>query len=481
MNIPNKGIPMDILQEKLDAYDQQDLSWHDGRTWGYVYDPGRKAEEAGKTAYMQFLQKNGLDFTIYPSIAQFEKDLVSMAASHLHGSNEVVGNFTSGGTESIMLAVKAARDYARANKPEILEPEMILPITGHAAFHKAAQYLNVKIVPVDVNPVTFRANPDLMQQAITKNTIMMVASSPSYAHGVIDPIEDLGKIASTHGIWFHVDGCVGGFLLPYFKRLGANIPKFDFSVEGVTSMSMDLHKYAYTPKGASLVMYRNSEYRKYQLFACADWPGYTVINSSVQSSKTGGPVAAAWTVVHFIGDDGYLEIAKRQYEGTKRLVEKIKQIQGLRLMAEPDLCMFSFTSDTISIFHIIDEMRERHWYIQPQFAFGPSKENIHLSVGASNVQWIEPFLLDLEASAKKASSMESGQYATAVKEALSGWTPDMSESDMLIQILSKAGIDFHSLPDRWAPVNEVLNALPLPLRNLALKEFLSEMFGPEQP
>ena len=225
MRIPEKGMDKAKLFETLKGYRTNDLASKGGRTWAYVYDTGRaEIDEVAKEAYTAFLSENGLDPTVFPSLLRLENEIVAMARTHLNGDENVVGNFTSGGTESIILAVKAARDRARAERPEIREPEMILPVTAHAAFHKAAHYLDVKTVMTPVDPVTFKADPDAVEKAVTENTVLIVGSAVSYAHGVIDPIEDLGRIALENDVLLHVDGCVGAFLLPYFKRLGSDVP-----------------------------------------------------------------------------------------------------------------------------------------------------------------------------------------------------------------------------------------------------------------
>jgi sphinganine-1-phosphate aldolase len=308
MKIPQHGLSREQILTTLEAYRADDMPWRDGRTWAYVYDPGPAAEEVIKQAYMMYLTENALDPTVFPSLLRLENELVAMAAAHLHGGASVVGNFTSGGTESIILAVKTARDHARDKRPHITEPEIVMPATAHAAFQKAAHYLGIKPVLVPVEPRSFKADVEALRRAITTNTILLVGSAVSYAHGVVDPIRELGQLALEHDLLLHVDACMGGFLLPYFRRLGAPVPDFDFSVPGVTSMSMDFHKYAFAAKGASVVLYRDKELRKYQIFTCANWSGYTMINATVQSSKSGGPLAAAWAVLHFIGDGGYLEI-----------------------------------------------------------------------------------------------------------------------------------------------------------------------------
>ncbi len=183
-------------------------------------------------------------------------------------------------------------------------------------------------------------------------------------------------------------------MLPYFRRLGEPVPDFDFSVPGVWSISADLHKYAYSPKGASLVLYRDKSLRKHQIFACSQWIGYTIINNAVQSSKSGGPMAAAWAVLNFVGDEGYLQIARNKLAATKKICAGIEQIEGLRLLAHPDMCLVSFTSDDVNIFHIIDEMNSRGWYVQPALSFDNSPAHIHLSINASNVEWVDRFLSD---------------------------------------------------------------------------------------
>ncbi len=476
MKIPKNGMSKDELFHRLEEFRSKDLDWRSGHVFGYVYDPGPEVREVGSQAYSMFLTENGLDFTVFPSLLRLENDLVAMAAKHLGGNEDVVGNFTSGGTESIILAVKAARDYSRAHRPDIHEPEMILPTTAHAAFHKAAHYLQIKVVQVGVDPKTFRADANLVAKAITPSTILLVGSAPSYAHGVVDPIRDLGALALKHDLLLHVDACVGGFMLPYFRRLGAPIPDFDFRVPGVTSMSMDLHKYAYTPKGASLVLYRDKELRKFQIFASSRWTGYTLINNAVQSSKSGGPMAAAWAVLNFVGDNGYLEFARRKLEATRRIVEGIEAMKDLQVMTKPDMCLLAFTSDTVNVFHIIDEMNRRGWHVQPALTFANSKENVHVSINVSNVEWVDDFLDDLKASVQEAKTLKSSELATALGEG--SFSIDLSQlsAENFMQILEMVGIQGTELPERMAGVNEALNVLSPEIRERLLIEFVNELF-----
>jgi sphinganine-1-phosphate aldolase len=475
MKIPPHGMSREKVVQTLESHRAGDMPWRDGRIWAYIYDPGREAEEVIKQAYSMYLTENGLDPTVFPSTLRLENEVVAMAAAHLQGDENVVGNFTSGGTESIILAVKTARDYARAERPHIGTPEMVLPETAHAAFQKAAHYLCVKPVLVPVDPQTFRADVDAMKRAITPNTVLLVGSAISYAHGVVDPIREIGQLALQHELLLHVDGCMGGFLLPYFRRLGAPVPDFEFNVPGVTSISMDLHKYAFAAKGASTILYRNAALRRHQFYACSNWTGYTVINPTVQSTKSAGPVAAAWAILNFMGDDGYLHIARQVLAATQRIAAGIETIDGLRLLGRPDMNLVAFTSDSVSVFHIIDEMKERGWYIQPQLAFGASKENIHLSINPASVKWVDAMLADLRECVQKARGLPAGELAKVVKDMFATLDADSLGSETFDQMLGMAGVENTALPKRMAEINEVLNALPVKLRERLLTEFLNKL------
>ena len=479
MGIPMKGMDREEVLNRLRAFRKGDLDWRSGRVFGYVFDPGEEIMNVGKEAYTAFLTENGLDFTAFPSLLRLENELVGMLADHLGGDDEAAGNFTSGGTESIMLAVKAARDFSREQRPDIRAPEILLPETAHAAFHKAAHYLDVGVVQVPVDPETFRADPGRVREAITPRTILLVGSAPSYAHGVVDPIRELGALALEKGLLLHVDACMGGFMLPYFRRLGQPVPDFDLSVPGVTSLSVDLHKYAYTPKGASLVLYRDRSLRKHQIYACARWTGYAVVNNAVQSSKSGGPMAAAWAVLHHVGDEGYLEIARRKLEATKRISEAVEAMADLRLLGRPDMCLVAFASDTVDVFRVVDEMARRGWYVQPAFAFGVSPQHVHLSVNASNTTWVEPLLEDLRTAV--AAAREAGPAALPgdLLETLSGVDPAALDDEAFGRILEAAGMKGGGLPEKMAGVNGAMNALPPALRERLLTAFVNDLFRPE--
>lgn len=476
MTMPNQGCSQDEVFARLEAFAKTDFDWRAGKCFAYTFDAGREAEEVAKRAFADFMSKNALDPTFFPSVLALENAVVGMAAAHLGGDADTVGSFTSGGTESILLAVKSARDYFRDVRPDITEPEMILPVTAHAAFHKAALYFGVKKVVVDVDPVTFRVRPETVARAITPRTILLVGSATGYGHGVMDPIPDLGRLALESGLCLHVDGCIGGFLLPFFKELGAQVEDFDLRVPGVTSISMDLHKYAYAPKGASVVLYRSRELRRHQIFACAGWTGYTMVNTTVQSTKSAGPLAGAFAVMTFLGRDGYRDIARRLYDAKNRLVEGISAIKELRVLGEPDLPLIAFTSDKVNVFHLIDAMNAKGWYVQPMLRMGDYPECVHLSVNPSNVEHVEALLEDLAEVAASIKAKPRGRLAATAGRLFGTLDPDRLSDAMFQKMLSLAGIEEVGVPDKMADINDIMNALPPRLSERLLVEYVGRLF-----
>jgi sphinganine-1-phosphate aldolase len=477
MKIPARGMSRDEVMAALAKAREADTDFRNGRVFGFAYDAGPEAERVSKEAYASFLSENALDPRVYPSLRRFELDVVGMCKEHLRAGPEVVGTFTSGGTESILLAVKAARDYARAKHPEIREPEMVLPITAHAAFHKAAHYFDVKVVPVTVRPDTYQADLDAVRAAIGPSTILLVGSAPGFAHGVIDPIRELGELALAHDLLLHVDACIGGFQLPYVKRLGRDVPDFDFSVPGVSSMSMDLHKYAFCAKGASVVLMRDKELRQHQIFTCAEWTGYSMVNTTVQSTKSGGPMAGAWATLHHIGDEGYLSLTRRAMDATDRLIAGIEAIEELRVMGRPAMSLFAFTSDSVDVFHLADELKLRGWLVGPQLAYGPCKESIHLTVGPTHDETADAFLADLRASVEAAKQLGPSPLAEQLRATFAGMQPEDVKPEVLAQMLTMAGAQGTDLPEREAEVNQILNAIPRPLGARLLGGYINELFS----
>jgi sphinganine-1-phosphate aldolase len=476
MKIPRQGLTRDEVFGELEAFTGQDYDWRNGKCYAYTFDAGKEAEGVAKDAFTRFMSKNALDPTFFPSVLELENRVVAMCASHLGGDADTAGTFTSGGTESIILAVKTARDYFRAKRPDITAPEMILPVTAHAAFHKAAHYLDVKTVLADVNPDTLRVEANTVRRHITPNTILLVGSASCYAYGTVDPIPDLGQIALDHGLLLHVDGCIGGFLLPFFKEMGADIPDFDLSVPGVTSISMDLHKYAYAPKGASVVLHKNAALRRHQIFACATWTGYTIVNTSVQSTKGAGPMAGAWAVLNFIGRDGYKDIAQNLWDTTARLKEGIRGIPQLRLLGDSDMPLLAFASDTLNVFHIIDAMNAKGWHIQAQLKYEHHSECIHLSVNPSNVEHTEAMLRDLRVVCEQVTAKRGSKLATAVSTMFGGLNPDRLNDTLFNKMIGMAGMEGVGVPEKMADINDIMNVLPPKLSERLLIMFINRLF-----
>jgi glutamate/tyrosine decarboxylase-like PLP-dependent enzyme len=412
---------------------------------------------------------------VFPSLLKVETDVVRATINLLRGDSQAVGHLTTGGTESIMLAVKTARDKARAEHPEIAQPEMVLPKTAHAAFHKAAHYLSVKPVIVDIDPQTFKVRAVDVERAITSNTILVVASAPSYSQGVIDPIEEVGRIAQDQNLLFHVDACVGGLHLSFLRKLGYNVPDFDFTVPGVTSISTDLHKYGYAAKGCSAIMYRSKAIRKYQIFASTDTTGYTLINPTMLSSKTGGPMAGAWAILNFLGEEGYKKIVQDVQEATKKLMDGVNAIEGLQVLGNPAMCMFSFKSDVINVYQLADEMSTRGWYIQGQFSTPLTPRNLHISVNHGTIHNVEALLQDLREcveNVKSKTPIDSDAIKSLVRAALE--SPDVETA--FGQLATSAGLTGSELPSEMALINEVLDALPDDLCNVFLVNYFNDLY-----
>jgi glutamate/tyrosine decarboxylase-like PLP-dependent enzyme len=474
MRIPKEGLPKEQVMAGLQAYKSYDLDWKSGRVWAYVYNPGDETAQVVREAFTLFLTENGLDPTVFPSMLKLETDIVRMVANLLRGDERSVGHVTTGGTESIMLAVKTARDKARAEQPHIRQPEMVLPQTAHAAFHKAAHYLGLRTVVTPFDPRTFRAEVGAMRDAITENTILLVASAPCYSQGVIDPIGEIAALAQESNLLFHVDACVGGIHLAFMRQLGYPLPDFDLSVAGVTSISADLHKYGYAAKGASVVLYRDKALRRYQIFSCTDTTAYTLINPTVLSSKGGGPLAGAWAILHYLGESGYQRMVREVQEATRRLIDGISAIDGLRVLGKPDMCMFSFASDAINVYQLADEMKKRGWYLQGQFSTALSPRNLHISVNQGTVHQVDSLLRELRQAVdavRRAEPLDSEYIQGEVGRFLANPSPEA-----FAQLAALAGIQSDQLPDEMALINEVLDALPDPLANEVLIDYFNDLY-----
>ncbi|CAH8349593.1 unnamed protein product [Eruca vesicaria subsp. sativa] len=393
--LPVKGLGVQVL-EKMETEKRNDPTWQ-GKCSGTVYIGGSESEghfTLINEACSMFAHTNPLHIDVFQSVVRFESEVVAMTAALL-GSKETVsgeqicGNMTSGGTESIVLAVKSSRDYMKYKKG-IKRPEMIIPESGHSAYDKAAQYFNIKLWRVPVGK-DFRADVKAMKRHINRNTIMIVGSAPGFPHGIIDPIEELGQLALSYGICFHVDLCLGGFVLPFARKLGYQIPAFDFSVQGVTSISVDVHKYGLAPKGTSTVLYRNHEIRKHQFVAVTEWSGGLYVSPTIAGSRPGSLVAGAWAAMMSLGEEGYLENTSKIMEASKRLEEGVRGISELFVVGKPDMTIVAFGSKSLDIFEVNDIMSSKGWHLNAL----QRPNSIHICVTLQHVPVVDDFLQDL--------------------------------------------------------------------------------------
>lgn len=391
--IPTHGRKLDDILTDLRGKSAGDTKWRDGRVFSLVYHAGEAHEHVVREAHALYASANLLNPMAFGSLKQIEREIVEMAAQLFHGPATTVGTVTSGGTESILCAVAAYRDRARRKKPWIVWPELVVPATIHPAFDKAAHYFGVKLVKVPVGPDQ-RADVRAMGKAITWRTIGLVGSAPQYAHGVVDPIEELGKLALARKLPLHVDACVGGFLLPWLERLGRPVPVWDFRAPGVTSISADLHKFAYAGKGASVLVWRRLEDMRHQIFVATDFPGGIYASPTLLGTRPGGPIAAAWASLQSLGADGYLALAQQAADAADRLRAGIRAIPGLALVGESDSTIVAYAAIGANTYALADRLEVRGWTVDRQ----QRPASIHLTVTANHASVVDDYLADLRAA-----------------------------------------------------------------------------------
>lgn len=381
------------LRKKLASFKSEDKDWEHGRVPGYTYKIDDDLDFVIRDAFMMYWGENALGQKAFSSVKKIEEEVISFGLDLFGHPGKGDGIFTSGGTESIFLAVKAAREWARKAKPHVSKPQIVLPQSGHACIDKAAHLLGLEASRVPIQS-DFRADVNAMERAVTPNTVMILGSAPAYTHGNFDDIAGIGSIAKNNDLWFHVDACFGGFVSPFWKRFEKSIPEFDFSIPTVRSLSADLHKYGYAPKGASMVLFRDKESKEYARYLFRNWPRGLYHTYTFQGSRAAGPLAGAWAVINFLGKDGYIDAARRMLEIKKRLIEGVRSIRGLRIIEPNDLCIFCFDTDdpTLEINAIADGMRELGWFI------GTAAEPMAIifAINPIHAQSVDSYLSDLE-------------------------------------------------------------------------------------
>lgn len=395
----------DVL-DALTAKRDRDARWQDGRTFGMVFDGGDEVREVAEAAAAMFLHENALNTAAFPSLAEIQSEVVDACAHLFHGAPGAAGFMTSGGTESVLMAVKAARERARTERG-VTEPEMVLAESAHAAFHKGAHYFGLRVHKVPVR-ADFRADVDAMAACVNDRTALVVGSAPQYPQGVIDPIPELAAIAAEAGASMHVDACMGGFVLPFMELNGEHVAPWDFRVAGVTTISADVHKLGYAPKGASILMHRSKELRRYQTFVFDDWLGGFYASPGMQGSRPGLPMATAWAVMHRLGIDGYRRLTKITIDATRRLVEGVRSTPGLVVLSEPDAHVFALSSEKLDVFALGDALRARRWHLDRQ----TPPDSLHATVSAGNAPVVEEFLSDLGAAVAEVGAAHTHNRGT---------------------------------------------------------------------
>ena len=441
--LPESGRPREsVLDELRQMASEEDTFWQTGKCSGTMYCGDMEHYEFLNRAFALYSHVNALQRDMCPSATRFEGEIVAMTLDLMHAdavathhpADTPCGSVTSGGTESIITALVVYRDRFRSERG-IKAPEIILPETAHPAFEKGAHLFGIEVVRAPVDPATTLVDVDFVRSHITANTVALVGSAGNYPYGTIDPIGELAALALEHDIGMHVDGCLGGFILPWGEELGYDIPVFDFRLPGVTSISADTHKYGYGLKGTSVVMYRDRAFRKYQYFLSAEWPGGKYFSPGLAGSRSGGLLAATWASMVSLGREGYRRYAKAIFETAFAMQKAVCSHPELRLMGKPTWC-FSFTSDVFDIYHVNDFMKTRGWRFNGQ----QYPNAIHMCVTRPQTQpgVVDNFARDLDDAVRYARNPSREVPATgAVYGGVPKGVPEIQQmiSDFMVGFL----------------------------------------------
>ena len=398
--LPDNGASADAVREKIRQFKSMMTPAERGKLSSTAFQ-GR--DEMGKLVYdafLEFLGWNGLFSFQEPAAAQLENDVLDICIELVSGGEQGRANLTSGGTESNFCALHAMRAWAREHKPDIREPEIVAPYSTHSTVHKTARYLDLKVVTVPQND-DLTANVGALAAAIGPNTIGIVGSAPNWPYGHVDPIEQFGKLALEHDLWLHVDACVGGYILPFMRELGEEIPPYDFSVSGVRSISADLHKYGYAPKPCSTILWRSQDEQAYHYIPVTEWACGLYLSQSFIGSRPMGPVAGIWALMHYWGREGYLENARNLLHIKRTITDACQRIEGLRTWPTQGPLMM-IAAEGFSIELVVGGMEERGWRL-----LGVNNPPaIHLTLDVMADEDLQRFVEDLEEVCDKIRSGE---------------------------------------------------------------------------
>ena len=395
--IPTNGRDKKELLSELRDFGKADASWKGGKVFSLVYYAGEEFHDFLKSAHNAYFAENYLNPGAFKSLKRMESEVVEMTASMLHAPEAAVGTMTSGGTESLLMVVKAAKERALKSRPWLVRPEVVAPSTIHVAVDKACDYFGLKLKKADISD-DMRADVASMKSLITQQTVLVMASAPQYPHGVIDPIEEIAAIASRKNLPFHVDGCLGGFVLPWVEKLGYPIPLWDFRVPGVTSISADLHKYGYAPKGSSVVVYRDMSYLRHQFFIATEWAGGVYASPTMQGTRAGGNISSAWAAMMAMGEDGYVQHTREAMNTATKLKQAISEIPELRVLGTPHATIVTYAArvgeGAIDIYAVADQLESRGWSVDRQ----QKPPSIHCTVTSNHARIMDEYIAALRES-----------------------------------------------------------------------------------
>jgi sphinganine-1-phosphate aldolase len=479
--LPANGRPAAEVLADLEALRGDDVPHEGGRLFAYVFehgDPGLSRLQ--HAAFTAFSAVNALDPTAFPSVAAMENDVVGAMLDVFGGPPDAVGTFTSGGTETCMLAVKSARD----SRPDVPRGELVLPESGHPAFVKAAEWLGLDVVTVPLDPVTLAPTAADVAAALTGRTVLVVASAVSYPHGVLDPVAEIAAACRERGVPVHVDACIGGLVLAARRDRGDDVPPFDLSVPGVVSLGVDLHKYGYALKPASVLLFAGRDRRRASWFGYASWAGYPIVNTTVQSTKSAGPLAAAWATFRHLGRDGYRRLHARQLEATAVLRNAVAGVDGVHVLGDPAASLVAIAADTdgtgrplFDIGAVDDVLRARGWHLQAQLGHGAAPPSLHLTLDAASAGTAGALATDLAAAVAQVRAAEPDELPAELVAVLQGLDAAQLTPDTFGALLAAAGLDGDRLVVD-ARVNALLQLLDPDARRAVVALVADRLFTP---
>lgn len=360
-HFPADGVSEEEVLKQLDDLLALDLDNNHMALSARSMKGSKDVQAVSQAAFNKYFHHNAVYSPLLPSVNRLEDDLIGMCIETFNAGPEGRANLTSGGTESIFCAIHALREWARNTKPHIETPEIVAPYSAHASFSRVSHYLGFKLVRTPLGE-DHRADPAIMRDAITPNTVGIVGSAPCWPYGLIDPLAAISDLAVEHDLWMHVDACLGGYLAPFVKKAGYPLPDFDFTLPGVRSISADLHKYGHAPKPISSVLYRSVEQQKYHYTMASDWPGRAYLTQAFTGSRPAGTIASAWAIFTYLGEKGKIELARRTMQVKERLTEEFEKIGGLQVWRN-DLTPMVVASDKYDPTQIVGGMVKRGWLL----------------------------------------------------------------------------------------------------------------------